>query len=60
MILANLNIYYTWKNIKSSYNNDEFRFSALNWNDEFDLPDRSYSFLDFQNHFGTLLKNMGS
>ena len=59
MILANLNIYYTWKNIKSSYNNDEFRISALNWNDEFDLPDRSYSILDFQNYFEYIIKKHG-
>ena len=59
MILANLNVYYTWKNIKSSYNNDEFRISALNWNDEFDLPDRSYSILDFQNYFECIIKKHG-
>ena len=26
--LSNLNIYYTWKNIKSSYNNNRFIISA--------------------------------
>ena len=26
--LSNLRIYYTWKNIKSSYNNDKFKTSA--------------------------------
>ena len=26
--LSNLNIYYTWKNIKSSYNNNIFNISA--------------------------------
>ena len=26
--LSNLSIYYTWKNIKSSYNNNIFRISA--------------------------------
>ena len=24
--LSNLSIYYTWKNIKSSYNNDKFKY----------------------------------
>ena len=33
--LSNLSIYYTWKNIKSSYNNDKFKTSAPTWNDEF-------------------------
>ena len=26
--LANLSIYYTWKNIKSGYNNNKFKISA--------------------------------
>ena len=33
--LSNLSIYYTWKNIKSSYNNKEFKISAPTWNDKF-------------------------
>ena len=39
MALANLSIYYTWKNVKSAYNNNKFKSSAPTWNDEFDLPD---------------------
>ena len=39
MALANLSIYYTWKNIKSTYNNNKFKISAPTWNDEFELPD---------------------
>ena len=38
--LSNLCIYYTWKNIKSSYNNNKFKISAPTWNDKFELPDR--------------------
>ena len=41
MALANLSIYYTWKNIKSKYNNNKFEISAPTWNDTFDLPDGS-------------------
>ena len=37
MALAILSIYYTWKNIKSSYNNNKFKISAPTLNDEFDL-----------------------
>ena len=33
--LSNLSIYYTWKNIKSSYNNKEFKISAPTSNDKF-------------------------
>ena len=39
--LSNLSIYYTWKNIKKSYNNNKFKISAPTWNDEFELPDGS-------------------
>ena len=42
MALANLSIYYTWKNIKSECNNNKFKISAPTWNDTFDLPDSSY------------------
>ena len=49
--LANLSIYYTWKNIKSEYNNNKFKISAPTWNDTFDLPDGSYSIADIQDYF---------
>ena len=55
---SNLSIYYTWKNIKSSYNNNKFKISAPTWNDEFELPDGSYSILDIQDYFEYFLKNM--
>ena len=48
MALANLSIYYTWKNIKSAYSNNKCKTSAPTWNDEFDLPDGSYSVVDIQ------------
>ena len=41
--LSNLSIYCTWKNIKSPYNNNKFKISSPTWNDEFELPDGSYS-----------------
>ena len=49
--LWNLSIYYSWKNIKSSYNNNKFKISAQTWNDEFELPDGSYSMSDIQDYF---------
>ena len=48
--LVNLSIYYTWKNIKSAYNNNKFKISAPTWNDKFDLPDGSYSISDIQDY----------
>ena len=55
MALANLSIYYTWKNIKWEYSN-KFKISALTWNDTFDLPDGSSSFSDIQNYFEFIIK----
>ena len=56
MALANLSIYYTWKNITSEYNNNKFKISALTWNDTFDLPDGSYSISDIQDYFEFIIK----
>ena len=54
--MVNLSIYYTWKNIKSAYNNNKFKISAPTWNDEFDLPDGSYSIADIQDYFEFIIK----
>ena len=56
MALANLSIHYTWKNIKSEYNNNKFKVSALTWNETFHLPDGSYSISDIQDHFEFIIK----
>ena len=53
--LSNLSIYYTWKNIKSSYNNNKFKISAPTWNDEFELPDGPYFLSDIQDYFEYIL-----
>ena len=56
MALANLSIYYPWKNIKSECKNNKFKISASTWNDTFDLPDGSYSISDFQDYFEFIIK----
>ena len=56
MALANSSIYYTWKNIKSEYNNNKFKISAPTWNDTFDLTDGSYSIADIQDYFEIIIK----
>ena len=53
--LSNLNIYYKWRNIKKSYKNNTFKISAPIWNEEFALPDGSYSVSDIQVYFEYLL-----
>ena len=54
--LSNLSIYYTWKNVKSSYNNNKFKISAPTWSEDFKLPDGSYSVSDIQDYFEYILK----
>ena len=56
MALANLSIYYTWKNIKSEYNNNKFKISTPTWNDTFDLPIGSYSVSNIQDYFKYIIK----
>ena len=56
MALANLSIYYTWKNIKTEYNNNKFKISAPTWNENIDLPDGSYSIDDIQDYFEFIMK----
>ena len=56
MALANLSIYYIWKNIKSEYNNNKFKIFAPTWNEPFDLPDGSYSISDIQDFFEFIIK----
>ena len=55
MALANLSICYTSKNIKSAYSNNKFKISAPTWNEEFDLPDGSYSISDIQGYFDYII-----
>ena len=54
--LSNLIIYYTWKNIKSSCNDNKFKISAPTWSEEFKLPDGSYAISDIQDYFKYILK----
>ena len=54
MALANLSIYYTWKNIKSEYNN-KFKISAPTWKKTSDLPDGSF-IDDIQDYFAFIIK----
>ena len=49
--LSNLSIYFTWKNIKNSYNNNKFKIYAPTWNDEFKLNDGWFSVSDIQDYF---------
>ena len=54
--LVNVSIYYTWKNIKSEYNNNKFKISAPTWNETFNSPDGSYTIDDTQDYFEFIIK----
>ena len=54
--LVNLRIYYTWKNIKTEYNNNKFKKSASTWSENFNLPDGSYTIHDIQDYFEFIIK----
>ena len=56
MALANLSIYYTWKNVKSTCNNNKFKISAPTWNETFDLPDGSYNISEIQDYIEYIIK----
>ena len=58
--LLNLGFYYTCKNIKINkfklININKFEISAPTWNEEFELPNGSYSVLDIKDCFKYILK----
>ena len=54
--LANLSIYYTWKNVKSTYNNNKFKISPPTWNETFVLPDGSYNISEIQDYIEYIIK----
>ena len=54
--LGSLSIYYTWKNVKSTYNDNKFKISAPTWNETFDLPDGSYNTSEIQDYIEYIIK----
>ena len=54
--LQNLSIYYTWKNIRKQYKHNKLKIIAPTWNDEFKLPDGSYSVSDIQDYIKYITK----
>ena len=54
MALANLSIYYTWKNVKSIYNNNKLKISAPTWNETFDII--SYNISEIQDYIEYIIK----
>ena len=53
--LQNLSIYYTWKNI-IQYKSNKLKILALTWNDEFELPDGSYSMSSVEDYIEYIIE----
>ena len=49
--LANLSMYYTWKNVTKAHNNGKFTISAPTWSETFELPEGSYNIADINDYF---------
>ena len=56
VVLENLSLYYKWKNIIKQYKNNKPKIIAPAWNDEFELPDGSYSVSDIQDYIEYIIK----
>ena len=54
--LSNLSVYFTWKNMKQSQKNNNFKILAPTWNDNFGLPDGSYSLSDILDYLEYIIK----
>ena len=52
-----LSICYTSKNIKKSYEDNKFKISAPTWNEDFELPDGSYSVSNIQDYIKYNIRN---
>ena len=44
---------------KKSYKNNRFKISSPTWNEEFEIPDGSYSVQDIQDYLEYILKKDG-
>ena len=51
VVLPDLSIYYTQKNIKQSYRNNKIKISGTPCDEEFKLPDGYYSVSNIQEYF---------
>ena len=54
--LQNLSVFYTSKNIRKQYKNNNLKIIAQTWNDEFVFPDGYYSVSDIQDYIEFIIK----
>ena len=55
--LQNVSIYDTSKNTRKQYKSNKLKIVALTWNNEFELPDASYSGSAIQDYIEYIIKN---
>ena len=55
-LLQNLSIYYPWKNITQQHKNNKPKIIRPTWNDEFELPEGSYSVSDSEDYIKYIIK----
>ena len=55
--LQKLSIYYTWKNRRQHYKNNKLNIITPTWNNEFELPDDSYTVSNIPYYIRYILKN---
>ena len=55
LALSDLSICCSQKNIKKSYKSNELKISSRTWNEEFELPDGSYSVSHIQDYLDYIL-----
>ena len=56
VVLHNLPVYYSWKNIRQQYKIPKVKITTPTWSYEFELPDGSYSVSDIQDYIKFIIK----
>ena len=57
VVLQNLSICYTYKNIRKQYTNNKLKIVAPMWDNEFELPDGSSSVSDIKEYIKYIIKD---
>ena len=57
-VLETLSIYHTWKNIRKQYKTNKLKIIAPARNNDFELPDGSYSVSDIKDYIEYIIKKL--
>ena len=56
LALSSASLYYTWKNVTKAAGNGKFKIKTGTWEEEFELPEGSYSVADVNGYFQYIIK----